>query len=74
LILNWYKYLQKNGGGIPHIALEVDDVEYETQRLKKEGFIFIYDKPKMGADNKMINFIHPKTTEGILIELWQEKK
>jgi len=69
-----HKYLQKKGEGIHHIALEVDDINFETQRLKKEGFIFIYDKPRDGADNKLINFIHPKTAGGILIELCQEKK
>jgi methylmalonyl-CoA/ethylmalonyl-CoA epimerase len=68
------KFIDKKGGGIHHIALDVDDIEFETQRLKKEGFEFIYEKASEGADNKLINFIHPRSAAGILIELCQEKK
>jgi methylmalonyl-CoA/ethylmalonyl-CoA epimerase len=66
------KYIEKRGEGIHHIALAVDDILSEMQRLKKEGFSFIYEEPKRGADNQLINFIHPKHTNGVLIELCQE--
>ncbi len=69
-----FKYIQKRGEGIHHIAFNVDDIEYEMNRLKQEGFEFIYNKPKRGADNMLINFIHPKYTNGVLIELCQEIK
>ena len=68
------KYLEKKGEGIHHIAFEVADIENEMERLKKEGFVLLNEKPKMGADNKLICFLHPKTTNGILIELCMEKK
>jgi methylmalonyl-CoA/ethylmalonyl-CoA epimerase len=66
------KYIEKRGEGIHHIALAVDDILSEMQRLKKEDFSFIYEEPKRGADNQLINFIHPKHTNGVLIELCQE--
>lgn len=66
------KFIKKNGEGIHHIAFEVSDIEVEIERLKKEGFTAISDKPKVGADNKLIVFLHPKSTNGILIELCQE--
>jgi len=66
------KYIEKRGEGIHHIALAVDDILSEMQRLKNEGFSFIYEEPKRGADNQLINFIHPKHTNGVLIELCQE--
>ncbi len=66
------KYIEKRGEGIHHIALAVDNILSEMQRLKKEGFSFIYEEPKRGADNQLINFIHPKHTNGVLIELCQE--
>jgi methylmalonyl-CoA/ethylmalonyl-CoA epimerase len=66
------KYIDKKGEGIHHIAFEVKDIEAEMERLKKEGFILLNDKPKKGADNKWVCFLHPKTTNGVLIELCQE--
>ncbi len=68
------KYLEKKGEGIHHIAFEVKDIELEIERLKKEGFVFIQDVPKTGADNKRICFLHPKATNGVLIELCEEIK
>ncbi len=67
------KFLEKRGKGIHHIAFEVDDIKSEIARLSKEGFILIHETPKDGADNKLIAFLHPKSTESILIELCQEK-
>jgi len=67
------KFLDKKGEGMHHIAFEVDDIILEMKRLKKEGFILLNDKPKEGADNKLIAFIHPKSTGGVLIEICQEK-
>ncbi len=69
-----HKFIEKKGEGFHHIAYEVDDIELETNRLKKEGFIFIYEQAKEGADNKWVNFIHPKSAGGVLIEICQEKK
>ena len=66
------KYLQKNKEGMHHIAFEVEDIEKEMERLKKEGIRLINDTPKKGADNKLICFLHPKDTNGVLIELCQE--
>lgn len=66
------KFINKKGEGIHHIAFEVDDIEAEVERLVKEGFIVLNETPKKGADNKRIVFLHPKTTNGILIELCQE--
>jgi methylmalonyl-CoA/ethylmalonyl-CoA epimerase len=68
------KFLDKKGEGMHHIAFEVDDIELEMKRLENEGFILLNDKPKQGADNKLVAFIHPKSTGGILIEICQEKK
>jgi methylmalonyl-CoA/ethylmalonyl-CoA epimerase len=67
------KFIEKKGEGIHHIAFEVDDIEYEIQRLKQEGFIVLNKKPKEGADNKLVAFLHPKSTNGVLIELCQER-
>jgi methylmalonyl-CoA/ethylmalonyl-CoA epimerase len=69
-----YKYIEKKGEGMHHIAFEVDDIEKEMQRLVNEGFTLIHETPKDGADNKMVCFLHPKTTNGVLIELVMEKK
>ncbi|MBJ2174763.1 methylmalonyl-CoA epimerase [Aureibaculum sp. A20] len=66
------KFLEKKGEGIHHIA--VDDIKSEIKRLKKEGFIVLNDKPKKGADNKLVAFLHPKSSNGVLIELCQEIK
>jgi methylmalonyl-CoA/ethylmalonyl-CoA epimerase len=67
-------FIQKKGEGIHHIAFEVDDILAEMDRLKKEGFILINEQPKQGADNKLICFVHPKSTGGVLMELCQEIK
>lgn len=68
------KYIEKKGEGIHHIAFLVDDIYAEMQRLKSEGFILLNEQPKKGADNKLICFIHPKSSNGVLIELCQEIK
>lgn len=68
------KFLDKKGQGIHHIAFSVEDINEEITRLKREGFELINDKPKPGADNKLICFLQPKNTSGILIELCQENK
>lgn len=68
------KYLDKNREGIHHLAFAVDDMEMEIQRLKNEGFQFISEIPKEGADNKMVVFLHPKSTNGVLVELCCERK
>ena len=68
------KFLDKRGEGVHHIAFEVADIHLEMQRLKDEGFTLLNDQPKAGADNKLICFLHPKDTAGVLIELCQEKK
>lgn len=67
------KYVEKKGEGIHHIAFDVADIEAEMERLKKEGFVLLNEKPKPGADNKLVCFLHPKHTNGVLIELCQEK-
>lgn len=66
------KYLNKHREGIHHIAFAVENIEAEISRLKKEGFSFISDQPKKGADNKLVAFIHPKSANGLLVELCQE--
>ncbi len=68
------KFIEKRGEGIHHLAFEVDPLESKMNELSAEGFSLLADKPKPGADNKMIVFLHPKTTNGVLIELCQEKK
>lgn len=67
------KFLSKGKEGFHHVAFEVDDIDAEISRLKKEGFVLIHESPKSGADNKRIAFLHPKSTYGLLIELCQEK-
>ena len=66
------KFIEKKGEGIHHIAFAVEDIEKEVERLKAEGFQPISEKPKRGADNKLVFFFHPKSTNGVLIELCQE--
>jgi methylmalonyl-CoA/ethylmalonyl-CoA epimerase len=66
------KFIEKRGEGIHHIAFDVDDIEAEIKRLTAEGFVVLNEKPKKGADNKLVVFLHPKTTNGVLIELCQE--
>ena len=67
------KFIEKKGAGIHHIAFGVENIYAEIERLKNEGFIFISDEPKDGADNKLVVFLHPKSTNGVLVELCQEK-
>ena len=67
------KFIEKRGEGIHHIAFDVDDIYAEIERLKGEGFRMIHETPKEGADNKLIAFLHPKGTNGVLIELCQDK-
>jgi methylmalonyl-CoA/ethylmalonyl-CoA epimerase len=66
------KFIEKKGEGIHHIAFEVKDIRSEMNRLKNEGFMLLSEEPKKGADNKLICFLHPKGTNGVLIELCQE--
>ena len=66
------KFIEKKGEGMHHIAFGVEDIEKEVERLKAEGFQPISDKPKKGADNKLVFFFHPKSANGVLIELCQE--
>jgi len=68
------KFIDKKGEGIHHIAFDVDDIVAEMERLKNLGFTILNAEPKMGADNKLICFVHPKATNGVLIELCQERK
>ena len=68
------KFIEKKGEGIHHIAYEVDDIYNEMERLKLEGFEVLNQEPKKGADNKLIFFLHPKSTKGVLVELCQEIK
>ena len=68
------KFIDKKGEGIHHIAFDVDDIYEEMKRLTNEGFILLNEQPKKGADNKLICFVHPKSSNGILIELCQEIK
>ena len=66
------KFIAKKGEGIHHIAFDVEDIVVEIARLKNEGFIILNQTPKKGADNKLVAFLHPKSTNGVLIELCQE--
>lgn len=68
------KFIEKKGEGIHHIAFDVSDIVSEIERLKGEGFVVLNDSPKKGADNKLVAFLHPKSTNGVLIELCQEIK
>jgi methylmalonyl-CoA/ethylmalonyl-CoA epimerase len=68
------RFIEKKGEGIHHIAFEVADIYQEMDRLRKEGFVLLNETPKEGADNKLICFVHPKNTHGVLIELCMEKK
>jgi len=67
------KFIDRKGEGIHHIAFDVTDIRAEMQRLKNEGFTLLNEEPKMGADNKIVCFLHPKGTNGVLIELCQER-
>ena len=68
------RFIDKKGEGIHHIAFEVPDLEAEMERLQKEGFVLLDEKPRAGADNKLICFLHPRHTNGVLIELCMERK
>ncbi|MEQ8324927.1 MAG: methylmalonyl-CoA epimerase [Vicingaceae bacterium] len=68
------KFIEKKGGGVHHLAIAVDDIHAEMARLKEEGFTLLSDEPMDGADNKLICFLHPKSTLGVLIELCQDRK
>lgn len=67
------KFIEKKGEGIHHIAFAVDDIRAEMKRLQEEGFQLLSDEPKPGADNKLVAFLHPKSSNGVLIELCQDK-
>ena len=67
-------FIQKKGEGLHHIAFEVQDIYEEMARLQMEGFVLLSAEPKAGADNKLVCFLHPKTTNGVLIEICQEIK
>ncbi len=67
------KFIEKRGEGIHHIAIEVDDIAAEIERLKGEGFTLLHQVAKAGADNKIIAFLHPKSSNGVLIELCQDR-
>lgn len=67
-----HKFLDKKGEGIHHIAFAVDDICAEMERLRSEGFTLLNETPKIGADNKLVCFVHPKSANGVLIELCQE--
>lgn len=66
------KFIEKKGEGVHHIAFDVDDIYAEIKRLKEEGFVILNETPKKGADNKLVCFVHPKSANGVLIELCQE--
>ena len=68
------RFIEKNGEGLHHIAFAVDDIKAEMERLEKEGFKLLNEDPHPGADNKMVCFLHPKSTNGVLTELCMERK
>jgi methylmalonyl-CoA/ethylmalonyl-CoA epimerase len=68
------RFIEKKGEGIHHIAFDVEDIYAEMERLKKEGFVLLNETPKNGADNKLVCFLHPKGTNGVLVELCMDKK
>jgi len=68
------KFIEKRGEGIHHLAFDADSIEDKMKELSEQGFSLLSDTPKSGADNKEIVFLHPKTTNGVLIELCQEKR
>ena len=67
------KFIAKKGQGLHHLAFEVDDIYAEMKRLAEEGYILLNNEPKIGADNKLVVFLHPKSTGGVLVELVQER-
>lgn len=68
------KFIDKKGEGVHHLAFAVEDILAEMERLKDEGFVLLNKQPKPGADNKLVCFLHPKETNGVLIELCQERR
>jgi methylmalonyl-CoA/ethylmalonyl-CoA epimerase len=68
------KYVEKRGEGIHHIAFEVEDIHAEMERLRAQGYQLLNEQPKRGADNKLVCFVHPKTANGVLVELCQTIK
>lgn len=68
------RFIEKKGEGLHHIAFEVADIEAEMSRLRKEGFVLLSDVPRHGADDKLVCFLHPRETNGVLIELCMERK
>lgn len=68
------KFIERKGEGLHHIAFDVADIKAEMKRLQEEGFVLLNEEPKPGADNKLVCFLHPKGTNGVLVELCQEKK
>ena len=68
------RFIEKKGPGIHHIAFEVKDIVAEMKRLKEEGFVLLNEAPKAGADNKLVCFVHPKDTNGVLVELCMERQ
>ncbi|MCB0715974.1 MAG: methylmalonyl-CoA epimerase [Chitinophagaceae bacterium] len=68
------RFIEKKGEGLHHLAFAVEDIDAEMKRLEKEGFVLLNKEPKEGADNKLVCFLHPKNTTGVLIELCMEKK
>jgi methylmalonyl-CoA/ethylmalonyl-CoA epimerase len=68
------KYLEKRGPGIHHLAFEVDDIRAEMKRLAEDGFQLLQEEPSEGADNKLVCFLHPKSTGGVLVEICQSRK
>lgn len=67
-------FIEKNGEGLHHIAFEVDDIAAEMERLRSEGFTVLNEKPRKGADDKLVAFVHPKNNHGVLIEICQSIK
>jgi len=67
------KFIEKKSEGIHHIAFDVEDIRQEVKRLKEEGFEILNEEPKEGADNKLVVFLHPRSTNGVLVELCQER-
>ena len=68
------RYIEKKGEGLHHIAFDVADIEAEMKRLKEAGFVLLSETPRQGADNKLVCFLHPKSTNGVLVELCQERQ
>ena len=68
------KFLEKRGPGIHHLAFEVDDIAAEMRRLREDGFELLQELPSEGADNKLVCFLHPRSTNGVLVEICQSKR